>query len=141
LPTTTIEAESASLVSKVKNGLKMMTVVPWLYKHWPSSKVASLEKYIKALKEEKGLSRIGAVGFCYGGKFAVEFNAKGLVNATVACHPSFTSVGSYKELKAPILFNCAQTDDIFTESTRKQVEQILDTNKDAPAHDIKVFEK
>lgn len=79
--------------------------------------------------------------FCYGGKFAVEFNAKGLVNATVACHPSFTNVASYNDLKGPILFNCAETDDIFTDDIRKQVQANLDGNSNAPAHDIKVFEK
>jgi hypothetical protein len=46
--------------------------------------------------------------FCYGGKFCVDFNTKGLVDATVACHPSFTNVASYDNLKAPILFNLAE---------------------------------
>jgi dienelactone hydrolase len=103
--------------------------------------MAGMEQYLKTLKQEKSIERIGAVGFCYGGKFAVDFNTKGLVDATVACHPSFTNLASYENLKAPILFNCAETDDIFPESLRKQVQEKLDSNSSAPAHDFKVFEK
>jgi dienelactone hydrolase len=78
--------------------------------------------------------------FCYGGKFCVDFNTKGLVDATVACHPSFTNVASYDNLKAPILFNLAETDDLFPKATSEQVKKNLDSNSSAPAHDFKTFD-
>ncbi|UZJ56196.1 hypothetical protein CBS101457_005516 [Exobasidium rhododendri] len=140
MPTTTKEAKATTLLSKIGQGLKLVTVVPWVYRNWPASKMVKVEAYIKALKGEKSIEKLGAVGYCYGGKFAVDFNTKGLVNATVACHPSFTNLASYKDLKGPILFNCAETDDIFPDALRKQVQQSLDDNASAPAHDFKVFE-
>lgn len=79
--------------------------------------------------------------FCYGCRFAVDLNGKGLVDATVANHPSFTSASSYDNLKAPILFNCAETDDMFPDSVREAVQMKLDSDSNAPAHDFKVFEK
>lgn len=64
-----------------------------------------------------------------------------MVDATVACHPSFTNLASYSNLKGPILFNCAETDDIFPDNVREQVQKKLDSDANAPAHDFKVFEK
>ena len=82
MPSTTTEAKSVSLIGKLTSGLKMVTVVPceWaararianaelrpllpsgLARNWPGSKVASLEAFVKAVREEKGASRVGAVG-------------------------------------------------------------------------------
>lgn len=69
----------------------------------------------------------------------MSFNGQGLVDATVACHPSFTKAASYDNLKAPIMFNCAEIDDIFPDTMREQVQKNLDGNSKAPAHDFKVF--
>ncbi|MCO5566182.1 hypothetical protein L7F22_019858 [Adiantum nelumboides] len=70
---------------------------------------------------------------------AIDFNTKGLVDATVANHPSFVNAASFAELKGPILFNCAEEDDMFPVKLVEQVRAMLDNNDKAPKHDFKVF--
>lgn len=79
--------------------------------------------------------------FCYGAKFAIDYNPTGLVDVSVICHPSFTTVDSFKGLRGPILFNCAETDDMFTDEIREKVKANLDADTSSPPHDFKVFEK
>lgn len=55
-------------------------------------------------------------------------------------HPSLLSFDQYKTLKSPTLFNCAETDTQFTPKLRGQVQKFLDNEKNAPAHDFKVFD-
>lgn len=69
-------------------------------------------------------------------------NAKGLVDVTVVCHPSLTTLSSYNSLKGPILFNFAETDDVFTDDLREKVITKLDNDSEAPpVHNFEVFEK
>jgi dienelactone hydrolase len=79
--------------------------------------------------------------FCYGAKFATDANDSGLISVSVICHPSFANVYSYKKVKGPILFNCAETDDMFTDEIREKVKAQMDADSKAPPHDFKVFEK
>lgn len=56
-------------------------------------------------------------------------------------HPSFTNEASYQSLKAPILMNCAEHDDQMPPKLREQIKKMLDENQNAPAHDVRVYEK
>lgn len=71
---------------------------------------------------------------------AVDFNTKGLVDVTVANHPSFVNAASFTELKGPILFNCAEEDDLFPVKLVEQVRAMLDNNDKAPKHEFKVYQ-
>jgi dienelactone hydrolase len=62
MPTTTKEAESQSYFTKISTGLKLVGVVPWMYRNWPSSKFKDVEAYIATLKKEKSAQKIGAIG-------------------------------------------------------------------------------
>lgn len=55
------------------------------------------------------------------------------------CHPSFVNAKSFTDLKAPILLNCAEADDIFPIKLMEQVRAMLDNSDKAPEHDFKLF--
>lgn len=79
--------------------------------------------------------------YCYGGKFAIDSNNTGLIDVSVVCHPSFVTEDSFKKVKGPIMFNCAETDDMFNDKMREKVKADLQANPKSPPHDFKVFEK
>lgn len=114
-------------------------IVLGVYRNWPTKKYADIESFITALKSTHGVEKIGAVGFCYGGKPAIDFNTKGLVDVTVANHPSFVNVKSFAELNGPIMINCSEHDDMFPPKTMEQVREMLSNSNKAPAHDFKVL--
>ncbi|PWN52015.1 alpha/beta-hydrolase [Violaceomyces palustris] len=102
--------------------------------------LTKVTKFLSTLKEESGAARIGAVGYCYGGKSCLVFNARGLVDVSVACHPSFINLSDIKSLKGPVLFNCAEQDDVFPTSLRESGAKALGDRHDAPPHEFKVYE-
>ncbi|PWN33020.1 alpha/beta-hydrolase [Meira miltonrushii] len=139
IPSSATEIRGKSFVSKITTTAKMLTFAPWVYRNWPTSKYNDVETFLSALKETQSVKRVGASGYCYGGKLAIDFNTKGLVDVTVVNHPSFVNASSFADLKGPILFNCAEEDDMFPVKTVEQVRAMLDNNDKAPKHDFKVF--
>lgn len=59
MPTSAKEMQQMSILTKLGT---MMTLVPWVYRHWPTSKYPNIEKYLAALKSDKGVQRVGGVG-------------------------------------------------------------------------------
>ncbi|KAL2236505.1 UNVERIFIED_CONTAM: 1,4-beta-D-glucanase [Sesamum indicum] len=64
---------------------------------------------IEALKS-RGISAIGAAGFCYGAKVVVELAKSGLIQAGVLLHLSFVTEDDTKEVEAPLAILAAEID-------------------------------
>ncbi|CAN6677041.1 unnamed protein product [Malus baccata var. baccata] len=67
----------------------------WLKAHAPDKTIEDAKLVIEALKS-KGVSAIGAVGFCWGGKGVVELAKHDFIQAAVLCHPSFVTLDDIK---------------------------------------------
>ncbi|KAM5385644.1 hypothetical protein ACJZ2D_000843 [Fusarium nematophilum] len=78
---------------------------------------------IKALKE-LGLTKIGAVGYCFGAKYVVRHYKDGIEAAFVA-HPSFVEEHELAAITGPFSIAAAQTDTIFPVKNRQRSEEIL----------------
>ncbi|KAH7112966.1 Alpha/Beta hydrolase protein [Dactylonectria estremocensis] len=79
---------------------------------------------IKVLKEEYGVNKLGAVGYCFGAKYLVRhFN--GGIDAGYIAHPSFVSDAELAALDGPLSIAAAETDHIFPAEKRHQTEEIL----------------
>ncbi|CAI0466438.1 unnamed protein product [Linum tenue] len=74
---------------------------------------------IESLKN-KGVSAIGAAGFCWGAKVVVELAH---INAGVLLHPSFVTVDDIKEVKAPLAVLGAEFDHLSPPALVKQFEE------------------
>ncbi|KAI5859254.1 dienelactone hydrolase [Durotheca rogersii] len=83
-----------------------------------------VEEAIKYLKEEKGVKKLGAVGYCFGAKYVVRHFKDGIQVGFVA-HPSFVEEDELEGFKAPLSIAAAQTDSIFTTEKRHRSEAIL----------------
>ncbi|KAL0370546.1 UNVERIFIED_CONTAM: 1,4-beta-D-glucanase [Sesamum angustifolium] len=81
----------------------------WKSLHEPAKACEDAKPIIEALKS-KGISAIGAAGFCYGAKVVVELAKSGLIQAGVLLHPSFVTEDDIKEVKEPLAILGAEID-------------------------------
>ncbi|CAH2052917.1 unnamed protein product [Thlaspi arvense] len=92
---------------------------------------------VEALKN-KGITAIGAVGFCWGAKVAVELAKQELVEAAVLLHPSRVTVDDIKGVKVPISVLGAELDQVSPPELVKQFEDVLDTKPEVKSF-VKIF--
>ena len=108
-------------------------IMQWIQKGGPEGKghMAGqvdpiVEATIKHIKEELGVKKIGAVGYCFGGKYVCRFLALGKgVDVGYTAHPSFVEPDEVKGITGPLSIAAAETDQIFPAEKRRQTEDIL----------------
>nr|OQO31772.1 hypothetical protein B0A51_00674 [Rachicladosporium sp. CCFEE 5018] len=109
-------------------------IMEWLQKggpegkgHLPNSVDPIVEKTLAWMKEQ-GVKKVGAVGYCFGGKYVCRFLAKGKgVDVGYTAHPSFVDEAEVKGITGPLSIAAAgmlQGNGAQTEK-RRQTEDIL----------------
>jgi dienelactone hydrolase len=91
-------------------------IMHWLQKggpegkgHLPDSVDPIVEKTLAYMKEQ-GAKKIGAVGYCFGGKYVARFLAKGKgVDVGYTAHPSFVDEDEIKGMAGPLSIAAAGT--------------------------------
>ncbi|XP_078149172.1 endo-1,3;1,4-beta-D-glucanase-like isoform X1 [Carex rostrata] len=109
----------------------------WLKRHGTAKGFEDAKLVIQALKE-KCVSAIGAAGFCWGGKVAVELAKSYDIKAAVLLHPALVTVDDIKEVKIPISILAAELDQTTPPALVKQFEEILSTKPEVPSY-VKIF--
>jgi dienelactone hydrolase len=73
------------------------------------------------------LQKLGAVGYCFGGKYVVRHlqPGSGKIDAGYTAHPSFVEADELKDIKGPLAIAAAETDQIFPAEKRHESEEIL----------------
>ncbi|KAK4221719.1 dienelactone hydrolase [Podospora fimiseda] len=79
---------------------------------------------IKALKEDYGIEKIGAVGYCFGAKYVARHYKNGIQVGYFA-HPSFVDEDELSSITGPLSIAAAETDAIFPTEKRHKSEEIL----------------
>ncbi|KAI0201610.1 dienelactone hydrolase [Astrocystis sublimbata] len=83
---------------------------------------------IKWLQTEKGVKKLGSVGYCFGAKFVARHFASGISVGYMA-HPSFVDEEELRGFKGPLSIAAAETDSIFPAKLRHRTEEILEEMK------------
>lgn len=109
----------------------------WIKEHAPGKAFEEAKPVIAALKE-KGVSSVGAAGYCWGAKVVVELAKAHEIQAAVLSHPSFVTVDDIKEVKCPIAILGAEIDRMSPPELVKQFEQVLSSNSGI-GHFVKIF--
>ncbi|KAJ6438879.1 dienelactone hydrolase [Purpureocillium lavendulum] len=78
---------------------------------------------IEALKG-LGVSKIAAVGYCFGAKYVVRHYKSG-ISAGFLAHPSFVTDEELAGIEGPLSIAAAETDSIFPTDKRHKSEEIL----------------
>jgi len=89
----------------------------------------------QTLRSERGVTRIEAAGYCFGGLYVLLAGSTQLhlVDAIVGCHVSQSNKTHYEQLQVPAAFACAQEDSQFSDAFRAEVEQILARKPEIPS--------
>ncbi|RAL58671.1 hypothetical protein DID88_002977 [Monilinia fructigena] len=73
-----------------------------------------------------GYTKIGAVGYCFGGKYVARYLAEGKgIDVGYVAHPSFIEEDELRAIKGPFSIAAAETDHIFPTDKRHKSEEIL----------------
>lgn len=88
--------------------------VPWMYRHRESVMRPLVEQFLSALRTSKPDAKIGAIGFCWGGRYAVLLSQKDApvqVDVAVACHPgNLAYPEDIEKIDRPVSIQCGDAD-------------------------------
>jgi len=112
-------------------------LLTWLKDHGPEEAFENAKLVIEDLKT-KGVSKIGAAGFCWGAKVVVELAKHAYVQAAVILHPSFVSLEDINEVKVPISILGAETDQRSPPELLKRFEEALNAKPKVDCF-VKIF--
>ncbi|XP_042431359.1 endo-1,3;1,4-beta-D-glucanase-like [Zingiber officinale] len=112
-------------------------LMTWLEDHGTDKGFEDAKSVIEYLKS-KGITLIGAAGFCWGGKVVTELAKTDYVNAVVMLHPSLVKLDDINEIKRPTSILAAENDSITPLEIVKQFEEILCTRTEVDSF-VKVF--
>nr|XP_043624782.1 endo-1,3;1,4-beta-D-glucanase-like [Erigeron canadensis] len=109
----------------------------WIKYHAPKQAVEFAKPVIKALRG-KGISKIGAAGFCWGAKVVVELAKDAYIQAASLLHPTFVNLDDIKGVKVPVAVLGAEYDKISPPELIKQFEATLQAKPEVD-HFVKVY--
>ncbi|KAI5666707.1 hypothetical protein M9H77_16560 [Catharanthus roseus] len=109
----------------------------WIKSHGPDKGVEDAKQVIAALRG-KGISSIGAAGFCWGAKVVVQLAKSDDIQAGVLLHPSFVTVDDIKEVIKPISILGAENDHLTLPELVKQFEATLSSKPEVDFF-VKIF--
>ncbi|KAF2398941.1 alpha/beta-hydrolase [Trichodelitschia bisporula] len=97
----------------------------WSARHTPQATDGVIEAAVKGLRD-MGVKQIGAVGYCFGGRYVVRFLAKGRgVDAGFLAHPSGVEKGEWESVSGAVSVAAAETDSAFPAAKRHEAEDVL----------------
>ncbi|KAF9561504.1 alpha/beta-hydrolase [Agrocybe pediades] len=98
----------------------------------------SMPKWIKSVRDIYGAdSKFNAVGYCFGGPYALEAATKDDFVAVAFAHPTTLNEDNIRKVKRPLLLSCAETDNTFPAASRRRAEDILSEIK--ATYHIQIF--
>ncbi|TFK52532.1 dienelactone hydrolase endo-1,3,1,4-beta-D-glucanase [Heliocybe sulcata] len=91
------------------------------------------ETFIRKVKEDKKYTKVGAVGYCFGGSLCASLATKeDLLDSVVIAHPGGCPPEQVKQFKVPSSWACAEEDFGFKAQMRQEAEAILAGRKGKP---------
>lgn len=93
--------EQEGLIDKAKETVDVMAILgPWLGRHREAVAEPIISGFVNAVKHIPGTNKVGAIGFCWGGRYAIlqahgrKEGEIGGVDAAFAAHPSLLAIPS-----------------------------------------------
>jgi len=116
----------------------------WFVNHHEGKTRPPLDSVIAALKEQ-GITRFGATGYCFGGRYTFDLAFEGIIQCSVVAHPSLLKIPEDLEKyasisKAPLLINSCTVDAQFPLEAQAKADEILGGGKFAPGYKREYFE-
>ncbi|KAF8401627.1 hypothetical protein HHK36_012573 [Tetracentron sinense] len=109
----------------------------WKKAHGTDKGFEDAKPVISALKS-KGVSAIGAAGFCWGAKVVVQLASSDDIQAAVLLHPAPITVDEISEVKSPTAILGADIDRVAPPELLKQFEEVLSAKSKVDCF-VKIF--
>jgi len=136
------EQAELSIASKAKNAAVVPTTLgPWLITHREGVVRPLIDGFFNTLRMTPYVNKIGAVGFCWGGRYAILQAHEGShVNAVFAAHPSLVSVPSdFDPITKPTSLALGTKDSLLDEKSRSGIQEVLSAKTDVPT-EVRIYE-
>ncbi|KAL8918620.1 MAG: hypothetical protein Q9172_005336 [Xanthocarpia lactea] len=142
--------ELLSVTEKATNAAAVpITLGPWLVRHREAVSRPLIDGFINTIRMTPGTDKIGAVGFCWGGRYAI-LQAHGVdlaspgkvggVDAAFAAHPSLVAVpGDFDPVSRPLSLAFGTKDSLLDTETRGKIVDLMAKKKEV-AHEIRLYE-
>jgi len=132
--------EQLTVIDKTKATATVGTTLPpWLVKHREAVTKPLIDSFISAVRKVPGTGKVGAIGFCWGGRYAI-LAAHGEVDAAYACHPSLVAVpADFDPIAKPISLAVGDSDSLLDNKTVGQIQDILAKKTNLP-HELRIYE-
>ncbi|KAH9840287.1 dienelactone hydrolase [Rhodofomes roseus] len=122
--TATEHTDKPTLKQRLLRPLLLFLFIPFLFRNTKASQSDKINGLLTHLRATRPDAKIGMVGFCWGGRYAITMNS--LFDATVAAHPSLVKFpGEVQEIKKPVSFAVAETDKQFDAKRADETEALL----------------
>jgi dienelactone hydrolase len=112
-------------MESMKNGFSLVVSLPslisFISKHTAKTTHPKLNEIIPLLAAQ--YTGVGAIGFCWGGKYSAWLASQGKITCFVAGHPSLLDAADLNTGSVPGLIVTAKKDPIFSESLRKKARE------------------
>jgi len=135
--------EQLTLLEKTKATANVGTTLPpWLLKHREAVVKPLIDSFINTIRAIPGTSKVGAIGFCWGARYAVlaAHEGSGSVDAAYACHPSLVAIpGDFEPVTKPLSFALGDHDSLLDTKSIGQIQDIL-AKKTSHPHEIRIYE-
>ncbi|EED18003.1 dienelactone hydrolase, putative [Talaromyces stipitatus ATCC 10500] len=93
--------------------------------HLPETVDPIVEVCLSEMRSKYQCKKIGAVGYCFGGKYVVRHLIPGKMDVGYTAHPSHIDESELKGIKGPLAIAAAAKDNIFPAEKRHVSEEIL----------------
>ena len=132
--------EQLSMIDKTKATATVGTTLPpWLLKHREAVSKPLIDSFINAVRQIPCTEKVGAIGFCWGGRYAI-LAAHGIVDAAYACHPSLVAVpGDFDGVSKPLSLAVGDSDSLLDKGTVGQIQDVMAKKTDLP-HELRIYE-
>jgi dienelactone hydrolase len=106
-----------------------LNLTEWFTLHPTPAIDTIINKTVTYMREELGVTSIGAIGYCFGGKYVPRFLTKeGGVDAGFIAHPSSLTEQEISSIEGPISIAAGTLDASFNSTARSRAEGILNGN-------------
>ncbi|KAF1845918.1 alpha/beta-hydrolase [Cucurbitaria berberidis CBS 394.84] len=121
------EREALTLAQKAASTAKVgATLGPWLAKHREGVSKPLIDDFLAAVHASPGAPKVGVIGFCWGGRYAILAAHSDAVDAAYACHPSLVAIpGDFDPVVKPLSLALGTQDSLLSGKEVEQIKELL----------------